>query len=128
MDNDVPVIHFEIPDKTETYITRLQHLLSPEKHNAAITLLATHAEHDNLKKLEEFLGEKLESRNITGLEPKQKSRSKKPGGKSDGRKPQPRKAGGAQANRGRKTGGPATSDKQQRTRKGPYGRNGGAKK
>lgn len=124
MNNDIPVIHFEIPEKTDTYISRVQQLLNPEKHNEAIVLLAAHAEHDNLKKLEEFLGEKLESRNITGLEPKQSSRPKKANDKSEGRKPQQRKPGSAQANRGRKAAGgsPAAGDKQQRVRKGPYGR------
>ncbi|CAA6802655.1 MAG: DEAD/DEAH box helicase [uncultured Thiotrichaceae bacterium] len=122
MSHDVPIIHFEVPEKAETYINRVQQLLNPEKHNEAITLLATHAEHDNLKKLEEFLGEKLESRNITGLEPKQNSRTKKANDKSEGRKPQQRKPGGAQANRGKKPSGSAAGDKQQRARKGPYGR------
>ncbi len=125
MNNDIPVIHFEIPEKIETYINRLQQLLNPEKHNETITLLATHAEHDNLKKLEDFLGEKLESRNVAGLEPKQNSRAKKANDKPEGRKPQQRKPGGAQANRGRKTAGSspaAAGDKQQRARKGPYGR------
>lgn len=118
MDNNVPVIHFEIPEKTETYLKRMQHLLNPEKHNGSVTLLATHAEHNDLKKLEEFLGEKLESKTINGLEPKQSPHSKKAASKPGGRKPQ-RKPGGTQAKRGQKSGDSAPA---QRTRKGPYGR------
>ncbi len=117
MDNDVPVIHFEIPENTETYLGRLQPLLNPEKHHGSVFLLPSHAEYDHLKKLEEFLGEKLDCRNIAGLEPKQNSRAKKAGGKQQKHKP-----GGTQANQGKKAGGRSVADKQQRSRKGPFGR------
>nr|CAA6825053.1 MAG: DEAD/DEAH box helicase [uncultured Thiotrichaceae bacterium] len=128
MNNDIPVIHFEIPDKAETYVNRSQHLLNPEKHNEPIALLAAHHDYDGLKKLEEFIDEKLETKNIAGLEPKQGARpGKKPGNKASGagRKPQQRKTGGTQANRGRKPNGGGSSapaNDKQRSRKGPYGR------
>ncbi|MEZ5536986.1 MAG: DEAD/DEAH box helicase [Thiolinea sp.] len=120
MGSDVPVIHFDIPDTAEAYSNRLQNILGTDKdkHAEQITLLAAHSEKDNLKKLEDFLGEKLDSKNIPGLEPKQKAAPKKIGNKA-GRKAQPNKTG-AQNTRGKKGG--TSNDKQQRSRKGPFGR------
>lgn len=118
MDSDVPVIHFEIPETAEAYSRRLQNILGTEVHAESVTLLVAHQEQDNLKRLEDFLGEKLESKNIPGLEPKQSARPKKTGSKAAGRKPSVRKAG-TQPVRGKKTAAPG--DKP-RARKGPYGR------
>lgn len=120
MDNNVPVIHFEIPETAEMYSRRLQNILGTETHTGAVTLLAAHQEKDNLRKLEEFLGEKLESKHIPGLEPKQSPRSKKTSAKPGGRKPQQRKPG-TQTIRSKKGATTAANDKQ-RTRKGPFGR------
>ncbi|PIE00516.1 MAG: DEAD/DEAH box helicase [Thiothrix nivea] len=117
MDGHVPVIHFEIPETADAYSQRLKNLLGTEAHTEMVTLLVAHVEKDNLRKLEEFLGEKLENKNIPGLEPKQNPRSKKAGTKP-GRKPQQRKPG--IQTRGRK--GVATTNDRQRTRKGPFGR------
>ena len=72
MDGHTPVIHFEIPDKVETYQNRLQHVIGTADRTETITLLASGPDKENLKKLEEFQGEAFEKRNIAGLEPKQK--------------------------------------------------------
>lgn len=116
IDSDVPVIHFDISDTVEAYTNRLQNILGTEIHAAAVTLLAAHPDQTNLKKLEEFLGEKLDSKNIPGLEPKQKPHPKK-----GGRKPQARKPG-AQTLRSKKGGTTTPNNDKQRSRKGPYGR------
>ncbi|MGB0847246.1 MAG: DEAD/DEAH box helicase [Thiolinea sp.] len=126
MDGHTPVIHFEIPDKIETYQQRLQHVLGTDGRTENVALLASGSDRDNLKKIEEFQGEAIEKRNIPGLEPKQNSRGK--GGQKPGRKPQ-KKAGGqnprSRNKQGPSSGGSNAADKQ-RARKGPYGRlNGG---
>ena len=131
MDGHTPVIHFEIPEKIETYQARLQHVLGTEARTEAITLLASGSDQNSLKKLEDFQGEGIAKRNIVGLEPKQNKRPAKSGSKT-GRKP-PRKPTDT-ATRSRKPGtgtgsGTTAADKQQRARKGPYGRlNGGAQR
>lgn len=136
MDGHTPVIHFEIPDNTETYQARLQHVLGTEARTEGVTLLVSGPDHDNLKKLEDFQGEGIAKRTIPGLEPKQNKRSGKGGGKAKtggGRKPQ-RKPGtqGQNTTRARKPGGggnQSAADKQRAARKGPYGRlNGGAQR
>ena len=126
MDGHTPVIHFEIPDKIETYQTRLQHVLGTEARTENVTLLVSGSDHDHLKKLEDFQGEGIAKKNIAGLEPKQSKRSGK-GGKP-GRKPQ-RKPAAGQNTRSRKPGGSNSNnnaDNKRGARKGPYGRlNGG---
>ena len=129
-DGHVPVIHFDIPDKVETYQARLQHILGTDQRTEPVLLLATGSEKESLKKLEEFQGEGITKRNIPGLEPKQGGRSAKNNKGGGGRKPQKKSA---QNHRTRKNTGPRQADSQQdkrgAARKGPYGRlNGGAQR
>lgn len=144
-----PVIHFEIPEKTDTYLTRLQSVLGTDRQEP-IVLLAGPSDRDGLKKIEEFQGEAINQRTIPGLEPKMVNRSSaKPnhGGARTARKPN---TGGRNASNGERSnrphngkGKPANSSnvaaataprtgddkQQQRGRKGPYGRlNGGAQR
>lgn len=128
MDSDTPIIHFEIPDKVETYQARLQHILGAEARTENIALLASGSDHDHLKKLEDFQGEGITKRNIPGLEPKQTKRPGK-GGSKPGRKPQRKPSSGQGHPRKPGSSGSNSADKQQRARKGPYGRlNGGAQR
>ncbi len=127
-----PMIHFELPDKIETYQARLQSVLGAERKEPILLLVGAY-DRDALKKLEDFQGESIEQRSIPGLEPKLSLRGapKKPSG---GARPA-RKTGGKPAvNRGSKPPGTtgtasSTQDEKPRARKGPYGRlNGGAQR
>lgn len=139
-----PVIHFELPEKTDTYLNRLQSVLGTERQEPVI-LLAGPSDRDCLKKIEEFQGEAINQRTIPGLEPKQTNRggakpntrpARKPGTNpraANGEKPsRPQNGrGGKPANPNNGTTAPRTSstDDKQRGRKGPYGRlNGGAQR
>lgn len=142
-----PVIHFELPEKTDTYLARLQSVLGTDRQESVI-LLAGPSDRECLKKIEEFQGEPINQRTIPGLEPKQINRSNSKPSTRAPRKPgaNPRAAangekssrpqngrGGKPANNG--TTAPRTGvagagiDDKQRGRKGPYGRlNGGAQR
>ena len=144
-----PVIHFELPEKTDTYLSRLQSVLGIERQEPII-LLAGPSDRDCLKKLEEFQGEPINQRTIPGLEPKQTNRhSAKPNTRTSARKPgshprnpangekssRPPNGRGKPTNNGSATatarpgGAGAATDDKQRGRKGPYGRlNGGAQR
>lgn len=139
-----PIIHFELPEKTDTYLTRLQSVLGTDRQEP-IVLLAGPSDRDALKKIEEFQGEPINQRTIPGLEPKLTNRSSaKPQGARPARKPgaggrsnptNGERSGRPQNGKGKPaptnsstTSAPRTDDKQ-RGRKGPYGRlNGGAQR
>ncbi len=138
-----PVIHFEMPDKIEAYLARMQHALGVTR-TEPVALLIGPADREHLKKLEEFQGEPIDQRNIAGLEPKLPTRSTgKPGAKPT-RKPSGKTGAADQARPPRTSNGKPKSanqagananqvapgqDDKQRARKGPYGRlNGGAQR
>lgn len=62
------VIHFELPVKVEEYEARLHGLPSDDREEAAI-LLVLPRERENLKKIEEFLGDSIEQCTLPGLAP-----------------------------------------------------------
>ena len=111
----VPVIHFELPDKIETYQNRLQYILGTHGRTEMVSLLVAGQDKEHLKKLEEFQGEPIEKKTIPGMEPKPVSN--KMTGKKPGRKPQ-----SSQRSGGKKPSSPADAKNQRGSRKGPYGR------
>ena len=140
---DVPIIHFELPDKVETYQTRIQEVMGNAERTAPMILLVGPQDRDHLKKLEEFRSEPIEQRTIPGLEPKQPVRAGRAGGGArPGARKGPGKSQGAATGRparNNSSGGKSSSgsgggarqqdDKQKAARKGPYGRlNGGAQR
>jgi superfamily II DNA/RNA helicase len=62
------VIHFEVPEKVEDYVSRLQEFLD-EPNATPIVMLVGRQEREQLRKIEEYLGESLEQRTVVGLEP-----------------------------------------------------------
>lgn len=68
------IIHFEIPEKVETYQQRMRDVLGCEQ-TEAILLLVGGYDRENLKRLEAFQGEAIAARNIAGLEPKLQPRT-----------------------------------------------------
>ena len=140
-----PVIHFELPEKTDVYLSRMQSVLGTERQES-IVLLAGPSDRECLKKIEEFQGEPITQRTIPGLEPKQINRNNtKPNNARPARKPgtNPRNAATADKSSRPQNGrsrpanngsaaprtGTTTADDKQRGRKGPYGRlNGGAQR
>lgn len=62
------VIHFDVPEKVEHYVSRLQEFLD-EPSIVPIVMLVGRQEREPLKKIEEYLGEAFEQRTVAGLEP-----------------------------------------------------------
>lgn len=118
------VIHFELPEKVETYQSRLRDVLGCEE-TGPVLLLVTNQDRDNLKRIEAYQGEAIDARNIPGLEPKLLPRSangaakqasngrlhaRKEGGAGGTNKPrQPRSAQG-QGERSERKARPANSN------------------
>lgn len=128
------IIHFELPDKVEDYLSRMEALMG-NAYDKAIPVLVGSKERNTLKTLENFLGEKLEQQTIPGLEPSLQPRpQKKPmrgGGKAQYRNKSGKGSGGKPQQRGGHGHSHNSGDKQnnQQRRKGPYGRlNGGAQR
>ncbi|PID49597.1 MAG: DEAD/DEAH box helicase [Proteobacteria bacterium] len=125
------IIHFEIPEKVETYQVRMQNILGVERTEPVLLLVSAH-DRDHLKKLEEFRGEAIEQKSIPGLEPKQlpRSTSNRTRGNTGTRRNASNNGAKTQGNRAnkqrphnsaaRKNTGSA-DDRQQRSRKSFYG-------
>lgn len=62
------VIHFEVPEKIEDYVGRLQEFMD-EPNEVPIVMLVGRQERDQLRKIEEYLGESFDQRTVVGLEP-----------------------------------------------------------
>ena len=62
------VIHFDVPEKVEHYTHRLQEFLD-DSNVMPVVMLVGRQEREQLKKIEEYLGEALEQRTVAGLEP-----------------------------------------------------------
>lgn len=126
---DEYIIHFEIPDKVETYQHRLQDVLGSERVEPILLLVSSY-DRDSLKKLEEFRGEPINQRNIAGLEPKQQPRNTKSSQRNgaSARKPSNRNQTDNRNTKSRPSNNKKSSgqDEKQRTRKGPFGRVNGA--
>ncbi|HPE59697.1 MAG TPA: DEAD/DEAH box helicase [Thiolinea sp.] len=125
------ILHFEMPDKPESYINRMQDILGFAERSEQVYLLIGGQDREALKKLEEFQGEALPQRTIPGLEPTQSHRPGKVGAKGGARKTSARSAAGnkgaARSQRKGNSQGQQQDGQQPRARKGPYGRlNGGA--
>lgn len=86
------VIHFELPEKVETYQNRLRDVLGCEE-TGPVLLLVTNQDRENLKRIEAYQGEAINARHIPGLEPKATPRSTVSTKPAHGRA-NPRKEGG----------------------------------
>ncbi len=62
------IINFELPAKVEDYETRLQSLPSETREEAVIAIVLPR-ERENLKKVEDFLGDSIEQCTLPGLAP-----------------------------------------------------------
>jgi len=148
---DEHLIHFELPEKVEEYEYRLHNLALEGREEAVISLVMPR-ERDNLKRIEDFLGDSIEQCVLPGLAPLHHSSGFTPsvrsprtnqsgqqrrgstGGQTQSRSGRsdsnPRHSGSNQGRRDDRTSAPPQqATDQQRQRKGPYGRlNGGAQR
>lgn len=62
------VINFELPLKVEDYETRLQSI-SADTREEAVIIIVLPRERENLKRIEDFLGDSIEQCNLPGLAP-----------------------------------------------------------
>ena len=137
------IIHFDLPKRTDQYLKRLQQY--EQKRDEATLLMVDGYNYHELKHIEKTFGEKLDYKNVPGLEPlkpfvnlskpsKQKKHTKhsKPKPKNN-RRPNKNKTAkkpkNAQANRPSNGNNASADGNPRRQRKGPFGRlNGGANK
>ncbi|WP_020560341.1 DEAD/DEAH box helicase [Thiofilum flexile] len=132
------VIHFDVPEKVEHYVSRLQEFLD-EPNVTPIVMLVGRQEREQLKKIEEYLGEAFEQRTVVGLEPSNRpvnrnktereprhgaqpyaKRPPRTNGSNDSRPQRPNYNQGQGAN-----GQEERRSNQTNNRKGPYGRTNG---